>query len=306
MLVDELYVNYLVRMCGNMHDVFYFTDVHGQLDLFQTMRDWCYKQDPECMIIYGGDACDRGEFGFDIMEMILDDPQIVYIRGNHEDMFIKATKEILSEHPEIADKVLSIKEAEAIIADCGWLRRTQLCLYNGGHPTLKNWMLDGTSTKFVDQLEERTVLTFTLDNGVCFSHAGGTYECWNRVNSAEYDNTYIDPNDAEDVIWDRDYLGAWWPKNKIIVFGHTPTTFIHDYVWSTPRMEENDMKPIAYKPTDKEENGWHIAMDTGMTWTGRGYVLNCLTMQLYGFLDPDVNKIDSKRPVEQFENYKII
>ena len=42
-----------------MHDVFYFTDIHGQLDLFQTMRDWCLKQDPECMIIFGGDACDR-------------------------------------------------------------------------------------------------------------------------------------------------------------------------------------------------------------------------------------------------------
>ena len=94
-----------------MHDIFYFTDVHGQLDLFQTMRDWCLKQDPECTIVYGGDACDRGDFGYDIMQAILDDPQMIYIRGNHEDMFLKAAKELLVNNPTDKNRTHTIQEA---------------------------------------------------------------------------------------------------------------------------------------------------------------------------------------------------
>ena len=78
---------------------------------------------------------------------------------------------------------------------------------------------------------------------------------------------------------------------------------MRDWLPDLPYMRENDMKPVIY--TDKG-GGTHIAMDTGMTWTGRGYVLNCLTMHVYGFLDPDVQKLDGKRPVTQFEDYKII
>lgn len=291
-----------------MHDIFYFTDVHGQLDLFQTMRNWCYKQDPECMIIYGGDACDRGEFGFDIMEMILDDPQIIYIRGNHEDMFIKAARELAANNPEIKNRRLTIQEANDLIDRESWLHWVHLSLRNGGRSTIKAWLLDGTSMDFIDRLEKRTCLTFELDNGVCFSHAGGTYEAWQRVRDCEYENDFVDKDDAEEMIWDRDMLNACWPENKVIVFGHTPTCYLSD---STPAefQHEREMRPIAYRSTytDGDTSGWHIGMDTGMTFYGRGYVLNCLTMNVTGFYDQDVHLQDSKRAIEiGFENFKII
>ena len=290
-----------------MHDIFYFTDVHGQLDLFQTMRDWCYKQDPECTIVFGGDACDRGEFGFDIMQAILDDPQMIYIRGNHEDMFIKAARELLANNPDHKNRMHTIQEAEDLIDMESWLHWVRLSLRNGGRSTLKAWLIDGASTKFVDRLEERTCITLAADNGLCFSHAGGTSGAFDRVNKAEYDGELIDRDDEEMMIWDRNYLGSWWDKDKIIIFGHTPTCYLYDYVWDIDRMREDEMRPVAYKPRTKdEETGWHISMDTGMTWTGRGYVLNCLTMHVYGFLDPDVKKLDGKRPVTQFEDFKII
>lgn len=291
-----------------MHDIFYFTDVHGQLDLFQTMRDWCYAQDPECMIVYGGDACDRGEFGMDIMEAILDDPQIVYIRGNHEDMFIKAARELAANNPEIKNRRLTIQEANDLIDRESWLHWMYLSLRNGGRPTIKAWLLDGTSMDFIDRLEKRTCLTFELDNGVCFSHAGGTYEAWQRARDCEYENDFVDKDDAEEMIWDRSMLNACWPENKIIVFGHTPTCYLSD---STPAefQHEREMRPVAYRSTykDGDTSGWHIGMDTGMTFYGRGYVLNCLTMNVTGFYDQDVRLQDSKRAVEiGFENFKII
>ena len=289
-----------------MHDIFYFTDVHGQLDLFQTMRDWCYKQDPECTIVFGGDACDRGEFGFDIMEMILDDPQMIYIRGNHEDLFIKSARELMDHDPSIKNRKLSIQEADDVIDYSSWMHYTRNHLYNGGRSTLKAWLLSGTGEDFVNRLDDNTVLT--LDSGrVCFTHAGGTYEAFKRVNQAEYDGDAITSDDYYMVIWDRDYLGAWWPQNKTIVFGHTPTCFMSEHYPDGVYMSEDNMRPLAYRPTSNSEGmGLHIDMDTGMTWTGIGYVLNCNTMHVYGFEDPDVNKMNSKRPVKEFENFKII
>ena len=292
-----------------MHDVFYFTDVHGQLDLFQTMRDWCLKQDPECMIVFGGDACDRGQFGYDIMEAILDDPQMVYIRGNHEDMFIRACREAVQNYPEIANKIHTSTEATEIIGEYSWLHWFGLSLRNGGRPTLRDWIINGCSTEFVERLEANTAVTFELDNGVCFSHAGGMYESWQRVHDAEYDNELLDNQDYEMMIWDRTYLGAWWPKNKIIVFGHTPTCYLADNLWNiVEEQDEYHMKPVAYRPTDKPEGlGWHIDMDTGMTFYGQGFVLNCLTMKVTGFWDEDLKQQDSKRPIKiGFENFKII
>jgi len=287
-----------------MHDVFYFTDVHGQLDLFQTMRDWCYKQDPECTIVFGGDACDRGEFGYDIMQAILDDPQIIYVRGNHEDMFIRAARELLANNPTHKNRQHTIQEANDLIDLESWLHWVHLSLRNGGRSTLKAWLIDGASTEFIDRLEARTCITLAADHGLCFSHAGGLQEAFQRVNEAEYEGEIPDRDDAEMMIWDRNYFCSWWddPKSTII-FGHTPTCYMRDWLPDLPYMRENEMKPIAY--TDKG-GGTHIAMDTGMTWTGRGYVLNCLTMHVYGFLDPDVQKLDGKRPVTQFEEYKII
>ena len=56
---------------------------------------WCKEQDPECTIVYGGDAADRGPDGYRIIKELLNDPQIIYIYGNHEDLFIKAADAII-------------------------------------------------------------------------------------------------------------------------------------------------------------------------------------------------------------------
>lgn len=67
-----------------MHDIYFFTDIHGQKNLFDAMYDWCLRQDPECTIVYGGDACDRGNDGYEIMKKLIASPQVIYLKGNHE------------------------------------------------------------------------------------------------------------------------------------------------------------------------------------------------------------------------------
>lgn len=287
-----------------MHDIFYFTDVHGQLDLFQTMRDWCLQQDPECMIVYGGDACDRGDFGYDIMEALLDDPQIVYIKGNHEDLFVKAAEEILDTYPDIANQRQTLQQAQDILEGVCFFHNVSLHIYNGGNPTLISWLTSGTSTEFVEKIKNLPA-TFSTDT-IDFSHAGGTPKSFQAVSDAEYEGTKPNIFAVKSVIWDRDNLHIGWIKDRILVHGHTPTCLLSPKIAT---VTEEECKPVAWQGLTSREAypGWRIDMDTGMTWTGRGYVLNCLTMEVIGFWDHDVGKVVTKRPVEEeFEKYKII
>ena len=54
--------------------IFYFTDIHGARPLFDEIMNYCHEQDDEAMIIFGGDAIDRGKDGYAIMKELLDNP----------------------------------------------------------------------------------------------------------------------------------------------------------------------------------------------------------------------------------------
>ena len=137
-----------------MHDVFYFTDIHGQRKLFDAIMNYCYEQDDEAMIIFGGDAIDRGEDGYAIMKELLDNPYVVYLKGNHKDMFTKAAREIKQmfnfENPtkeNIRKCLNACKHFDYKYA------AIQNSLYNGGLSTLTNWILDGMSMDIIERKE---------------------------------------------------------------------------------------------------------------------------------------------------------
>ena len=55
-----------------------------------------------------------------------------------------------------------------------------------------------------------------------------------------------------------------------------------------------------------KRSGWKIDMDTGMTFTGRGYVLNCLTFKVYGFENFNIRNPEMPNYITQFEVYDIL
>lgn len=279
-----------------MHDTFYFTDIHGCLNLFHTMRDWCYKQDPECTIIYGGDACDRGEHGYEIMNTLLADPQILYLKGNHEDLFVKAARELIGYYA-CNDELYTAfhnchdeKTASRLIRDGGAYDVSLHC-YNGGFPTLCDWILDGAEDEFVDKIDELPV-TFSY-GGIDFCHAGGTYQAFKQINEAEYFNT-VKNSDAEKLcIWDRTYLNEFWENpNSLCIFGHTPTCFLKDHFIKVPRScTDDNMIPVMWKNK--------IDMDTGAFFTGQSFVLNINTLTAFGFK----GKYDNN--IQDYQNIKL-
>ena len=205
-----------------MHDIFFFTDIHGMYDLYRAIMDYCNEQDPEATIIFGGDACDRGPDGYRIMKELLDNPYVIYLKGNHEDMFVKAAREIKEMFNfEGADEEKIHKVLNACKHFDYKFAAIQDSLYNGGLVTLTDWILDGMPLDIVKRINE---LPLTFSYGECdFCHSAGLYRTFKEVADAEYEGKKPDEYAAEALIWGRTGLNTGWVKERIAVFGHTPT-----------------------------------------------------------------------------------
>ena len=296
-----------------MHDIFFFTDLHGQKDLFHAMYNWCMRQDPECTIVYGGDAADRGDHGYELMRELLDLPNIIYLKGNHEDMFVKACDAIIG-HNAMNDEayaqlhVKKTKEEAEVFLQAQRGEDVSLACYNGAWPTLLAWVMDGADEEIVERIRELP-LTLKYEN-FDFCHSAYIPTAFEDVNMAEYEEQPASPYAEDGLLWDRHSLNYGWTTGRYVFFGHTPTVHLHSKIHQG--MLENEIRPCAWQslvPSDREKRGgWKIDMDTGATWTGRAYVINCLTLTVYGFYDNTVAHPDEDaQPLDEpFENYKII
>lgn len=290
-----------------MHDVFYFTDIHGQMPLFNEIMRWIDEQDNESMIIFGGDACDRGEDGYAIMKALLDNPRVVYLKGNHEDMFVNAAFEILDMINDLKPEKITRSWALDLLEHAYFQDGSiALAIHNGANPTLMTWMLDGAPVSFVERIN-KLPLTFSYEN-YDFCHAGGSYSAFKAVNNAEYEGTTPNERDVTTVIWDRNCLGLGWEKDRICVHGHTPTVMLSAKFYGSRDKSEARIHPAKwYGPFDKERwPGLKVDMDTGMTWTGRAWVLNVLTGKATSIFDNEIGRTDVSHTFSiGFENFEI-
>lgn len=288
-----------------MHDVFYFTDLHGRMDLFNMMRDWCYSQDTECTIIYGGDACDRGENGYEIIQELLADPQIVYLYGNHEDLFVQAVDAIIGYCASSDEAYAQLHNFHTEEDACNFIATLEhneavyLHLANGGLLTLVHWLLDGANEEIIDQL--RNLPRVYRYNQIDISHAGYTASAFDGIWAAD-EQTAANAYDLHEIIWNRSCLALGWATDRIGVFGHTPTASLPAGIYGRDKSLAR-IRPCAWQDkmgAIEKRGGWKIDMDTGAVWTGRAYVLNLLTLNVIGFYaDPNIT-------ASAFETYKII
>lgn len=240
------------------------------------------NEEDEPMIIYGGDACDRGTEGYSIMRNLLNNPQVVYLKGNHEDMFVKAAqlflKHIITD--DYSKEVLKVA-IDDLNCTCG-MNDVQLAIQNGGLSTLQDWFINKMDMGFIQQLEELP-LVFQY-NEYDFCHAGGNPKCFNRIINGEYDD-----RDVVNILWDRNSLMlGWWP-NRVCIHGHTPTVHLPLKYYGSKDRSLTTIHPAIWRgPFDTERYpGYKVDMDTATFFSNIAYLLNCTTYQMIGF------KIDS-------------
>ena len=297
-----------------MHDVFFFTDIHGQKDLYYAIKKWCYLQDPNCMIIYGGDAADRGQDGYEIMKDLLNDWHINYLYGNHEELFVQAADAIIGAYAKNDASYYLLhhcdyKTADNIINSMRENDFVKIHLQNEGTSTLIGWLLDGAPEWFVDTIRTlpRTISYGNKD----FCHAGGTYTTFRAVADAEYSNTMLPAYAENHCIWDRNCLALGWETGRFCIHGHTPTIALPRALYGRDVQAKATLHPAIWGDHmggKHKRGGFKIDMDTGAAWTGRAFVLNCLTMKATGFYDANIveKNTKEKKLIEQIETYKLI
>lgn len=179
------------------------TDLHGNYFIWTKIKE---KLKPEDTLIFIGDAADRGLQGWQIIKELLDRPNTIYIRGNHEQMLI-------DRFPEDNHNAAMLHE------------------YNGGVDTYRDMINDPDRVEYMAKLN-RTPLYYKTTNikgqKILFTHSGST-----------------NLEDKEDLLWARWFWkNPLYPTGDYtwIIHGHTPMVYIQD----TFEIERVENKPFKY------------------------------------------------------------
>ena len=188
--------------------VYACTDLHGRKDLYYKIKE---VLNPEDIVYFLGDANDRGPDGWELINLIYNDKQFIYIKGNHEDMFVDAALDVLDDSE-----------------NC---RSLNLLERNGGMVTLNAWSADGKPAELLQDLFKLPICkTYINTSGkkIVLSHAGCT-PWYNEDDRDGYEFSIWD-----DLLWNRDHFLDQWDEehfpNLIIVHGHTPIPHLMDYL----------------------------------------------------------------------------
>lgn len=174
-------------------------DVHGCLHPLQKALEWIYTDsdgDPT-EVVFLGDYVDRGKHSKEVVDLLIKGPEednikFVFLRGNHEQMLLRALK---------------------------YPGERQVFFMNGGKKTLKSYnllpyMMHMMPQEHVD-FYNSTKLWHETENYI-FVHAG-----LHPGFSLEEHKNFDEPDEV--FLWIRDeFLNSSYDWGKKVVHGHTP------------------------------------------------------------------------------------
>ena len=246
-----------------MGKVYACSDLHGMLELYKQIKEFLQPEDKVYML---GDMGDRGTDCWETVKAIMNAPQFEVIKGNHEDMLIKAIKDYLRAFDPDPDLFFYSKSGSLLI-------------HNGGMDTMKGWMAESNKAKWFNDLNKLpTHLEYKNKDGkiIFMSHAGFT----------PYTEDEFPPD--EELIWDRNHYLYTWPhdalENAIVIHGHTPIEYIVDDQHRFSRGSyELPKYPLAYWYA----NGHKCCIDNGAFFTNCTVLLDLDTFEEHKFYTKD-------------------
>lgn len=212
------------------------SDWHGDYSYYVQMKQILK---PEDKLYYLGDAVDRGPQPIKLFLALMQDPQVDFLMGNHEDMMYNYLTNPSDEWNET------------------------IWLHNGGAPTLRQF-----KTKIIRKKDiER------------FYHSLYNLKTKKRLNKIEVNNKIFflshagfssNPNtwDENNYLWDRKHINdtLWMGEdNEWIIHGHTPVPCL-SVVKNSTEEEIELVNYINYAPHK-------IDIDLGSPWTKQAILL---------------------------------
>ena len=221
------------------------SDWHGNYWVWEKVKTILSPNDK---LYFLGDAADRGHNGWKLIKELLNDPRVIYLKGNHEDLLANA----LNNYPKKSNLSL-------------WFQ-------NGGESTYKVFCDDKKKEKklkIIKQLKELPFCTSYTNNKGTFiflCHAG----C---------DGDDIDFLDEYRAIWDRSHFiiaDTWYGNdNTIVIHGHTPIELMLREQKFTKKCCSKEIEIPDY--TDGAywyAKGHKVCIDMGTPWENKALLLN--------------------------------
>lgn len=205
------------------------SDLHGQYDLYKKIKSYINENDT---VYFLGDAVDRGPESWKTFKAVYEDPQFIFLKGNHEQMLVAAMEDYVATG--------SIKSSNC-----------QLYYSNGGRDTLKSWINEGADPYWIDKIKKLLLVAKVKEDNktIILCHAGYTPE-------------YRKPVPTEDsLLWSRSHFKDHWDfknySDTYIVHGHTPWCYLDSKYY-----EDDDPVIISYG------EGHKFCIDCGSFYTG--------------------------------------
>lgn len=214
-----------------MGRVFASADWHGCLNLVQQVLNFLK---PDDILYFLGDCCDRGPDGIKILDIIMNDPRIKMIKGNHDEMLREAL-------PYIRAEIININEYYG--------DKYELWYLNGGRATGEDLMLHYTPDQmlefinFLNKLPTELKYKSPAGHTVIMEHAGYT--------------PFDIPHRSHDPLWDREHFYDNWTsgsgaseiaRGTYLVHGHTPVQYLK-YEYGYNGQKQLTKEEIKYKHT---------------------------------------------------------
>ena len=175
-----------------MQKIFAIGDIHGSADKLSTLMEKIPIDYTKDILVFIGDYIDRGPGSFEVVDYLVElkqnHPDIVFLKGNHEDMLQKYL--------------------------AGTDRFTYL--FNGGQQTLDSYLNRQNKSEFSpipsDHLEfYKSLVLHHQTEDYIFVHAGVRPKI------------PLDKQKPEEILWIReDFIHSKSDFGKRVIFGHTP------------------------------------------------------------------------------------
>ncbi len=233
--------------------VYACSDLHGQKELFTKIKAFLK---PDDIVFFLGDAADRGSAGWEMIKALHQDSRFICLRGNHEDMLIKAAQ---SYYPDER-----IGHGFSLLAS------------NGGRVTFYDMTNDHWGEQWINHIKKDAFHAEYINSQqqtVLLSHAGFTPYADESGNIE-----FPEPND---LIWSRDHFWDDWDEGAfpkvVVVHGHTPIPYLAEDLRLKRDMSFD--APLWYADNHK------VCIDSAAFATGMCFLLDLDTWEHHIFTE---------------------
>ncbi len=240
------------------------SDIHGNMNIWNQIRNLINLEKDTLICL--GDCADRGPEGWEIIKDMIRGTiagNVIYVRGNHEQMLIDALDDYIK-----YDGMM----------DYAYMLLAQ----NGGTETFNSATQDHYMTDWLTHLK-RTKPFYeylnTKEERIFLSHAGCS---WNRLkhhfdnDKFKKENTEMQEYLKKELLWNRKNFDDkyYYGYYDYQVFGHTPIPYL---IQNVEYFKEH---PHPLKSSYDNCQQWHkINIDAGTYTTDLAIVLNLDTFE---------------------------